>query len=142
VRIKCIKRLLQITVGWSRLSPTELQTVLFEAANLSNERPIGVIKTPSADGTFHVLTPNSLLLGSSKNSVPDDTQLSLMRKKSDRCQLVQDITSDFWKRWAQQVTPEKIFDKSGMKRAEMCSPEMLCCCMTSRRLKADISWAL
>ena len=108
VRIKCLKRLLQISVGSSRLSPTELQTVLFEAANLSNERPIGVIKTPSADGNFHVLTPNSLLLGRSKNSVPDDTELSLQLKRSDRYQLVQTITSDFWNRWVQQVTPEKI----------------------------------
>ena len=81
---------------------------MFEAANLSNERPIGIIKTPSVDGNFPVLTPNSLLLGRSRNCVPDDSQLSLQLKKSDRYQLVQEITTSFWDRWVQQVTPEKI----------------------------------
>ena len=108
VRVKCIKRLLLISVGSSKLTPTELQTVLFEASNLSNERPIGIIKTPEADGSFSVLTPNSLLLGRSSNKVSDDAHLALQLKKSDRYQLVQEVTEDFWARWVQQVTPEKI----------------------------------
>ena len=103
-----MKRLLKIAVGAVRLSPTELQTVLFEAANLSNERPLGVIKTPRADGTFGVLTPNSLLLGRSTNKVPDDSGLAARMKRSDRYQLIQTVTADFWHHWAQQVTPEAI----------------------------------
>ena len=108
VRIKVIKRLLQISVGPSRLTPSELQTVLFEAANLTNERPIGVNRTPNSDGSFTVITPNSLLLGRSLNSVPDDAELAAHLKKSDRYELVQHITSEFWKQWVKQVVPEKV----------------------------------
>ena len=108
VRIKAIKRLLKISAGSYRLTPSELQTVLFEAANLSNERPIGVYKTSSSDGSFPVITPNSLLMGRSRNAVPDDAQLGSHLKKSERFELIQQATSDFWSLWVKQVTPEKI----------------------------------
>ena len=108
VRVKLLKRLINISVGSNRLTPLELQTVLFEVANLSNERPIGVNKTPNADGSFEVLTPNSLLIGRSSNEVPDDIQLAAHLKKSERYQIIQAVTEDFWKRWAEQVTPEAI----------------------------------
>ena len=108
VRIKSLKRLISISVGTIRLTPLELQTVLFEVANLSNERPIGINKTPTADGTFDVLTPNSLLIGRATNSVPDDIQLASHLKNSERYQIIQTVTEEFWKRWAEQVTPEAI----------------------------------
>ena len=108
VRIKSIKRLLSIAVGNVRLSPLELQTVLFEIANLSNERPIGVAKTPREDGSFRVLTPNCLLMGRSSNAVPDDACLASHMKKSDRYQLIHQVTSHFWSLWAKEVTPESL----------------------------------
>ena len=108
VRIKCLKRLLTASVGESKLSPLELQTYLFECANLSNELPIGVYKKPKEDGSYPVLTPNCLLLGRSANLVPDDTELVQHMKRSDRYQLVQEVTLNFWKRWTQEVTPECI----------------------------------
>ena len=108
VRIKLLKRLIKLSMGESRLTPSEFQTVLFEVANLSNERPIGVVKTPKSDGTFNVLTPNSLLMGRSTNAVPDDSNLALHMKKSERYELIQHVTSDFWYRWTQQVTPEAV----------------------------------
>ena len=108
VRIKSIKRLLAITVGSVRLSPLEFQTVLFEIANLSNERPIGIIKKPSADGSFRILTPNRLIMGRSTNSVPDDVQLSSHMKRSERYELIQQVTSDFWAFWVKDVIPESV----------------------------------
>ena len=108
VRVKVLKKLITVSVGSSRLTPTELQTVLFEAANLSNERPIGINKTPKVDGTFKVLTPNCLLMGRSLNAVPDDTELASRMKKSDRYQLISQVTSEFWDRWSQEVTPESL----------------------------------
>ena len=107
-RIKVIKRLLKISVGTTRLTPSELQTVMFEAANLSNERPLGVNKTPDADGTFKVLTPNSLLMGRSSNVVPDDAEFASYLKHSQKYELIQQVTSEFWTQWVQQVTPEKV----------------------------------
>ena len=81
VRVKVLKKLITMAVGNARLSPTELQTVLFEAANLYNERHIGMHKVPNADGTFQVLTPNSSLIGRSLNKVPDDSHLATHLRK-------------------------------------------------------------
>ena len=61
-------------MGDTRVSPLELQTIFMEAANICNERPLGLSK-PRADGTYDVLTPNNLLLGRSVNILPDDTEL-------------------------------------------------------------------
>ena len=77
VRIKIIKRLLKISVGESKLSPTELQTFMFEAADMANERPIGIKTTVPSDGKFNILTPNCLLMGRSSNKLPDDTFLAV-----------------------------------------------------------------
>ena len=121
-RIRCLKRLLKIAVGSIKLSPTELQTVLFEVANLSNERPLGVVKTPRADGTFGVLTPNNLLLGRSTNQVPDDSGLAVRMKRSDRYQLIQTVTADFWHHWAQQVTPEAVIRQKWHKTGRNLTP--------------------
>ena len=108
VRIKLLKKLITIAIGSARLTPTELQTVVFEAANLCNERPIGVHKVPKADGTFQVLTPNCLIMGRSLNKVPDDSNLASHLKKSDRYQIIQQVTADFWKRWTEEITPESV----------------------------------
>lgn len=64
--IKSVKRCLVIAINESVLSFSELQTVLFEIANLLNERPIGI--KPGCDpelGSY--LCPNDLLLGRTFN---------------------------------------------------------------------------
>ena len=55
-----------------------------------------------------MLTPNCSLMGRTQNAVPDDPNLASHSKKSERYQLVQQITSDFWSRWCQEVNPESI----------------------------------
>ena len=49
VSIKIVKRLLKIAMGESKLTTSDLQTVLFEVANLCNERPVGINRYPQAD---------------------------------------------------------------------------------------------
>ena len=105
VRIKLIKRLLTVAIGSVKLTPVELQTALFEIASLSNDRPIGINKTPSANGTYKVLTPNCLLLGRTQNALPDDVQIRSHLKHSERYELIQQVTRDFWSRWVSEVTP-------------------------------------
>jgi len=105
VSIKLVKRFLKVAIGDVKLTPSELQTALFEVANLCNERPIGVNKSPLADGTYKVLTPNCLLIGRSVNSVPDDSDMTANMKKADRYLLIQQVTHDFWDRWSSEVTP-------------------------------------
>ena len=108
VSVKIIKRLLRTAVGDIRLTPSELQTALFEAADLCNQRPIGLNKVPEADGTFKVLTPNCLLMGRATSAAPDDSDLSHHMKKTDRYILIQQVTRAFWSRWMAEVTPLKI----------------------------------
>ena len=79
--IKLVKRLLKIPIGDSKLTPSELQTVVFEDANLCNERPVGINKAVCEDGSYQVLTPNCLLVGRSTNKVPDDVTLTENMKK-------------------------------------------------------------
>ena len=66
-RIGVSKRLIKIAVSDCKLSPLDLQTVLFEAANLCNERPIGINKYVQFDETYQVLTPNCLIIGQAEN---------------------------------------------------------------------------
>ena len=108
VSIKIVKRLLKIAIGDSKLTPSELQTVVFEVANLCNERPLGINKSPRSDGSFKVLTANCLLMGRSSNKVPDDSILAESMKKRDRYQLVEQVTRDFWQRWTAEVTPMQV----------------------------------
>ena len=44
-------------------------------------------------------------MGRAINSLPDDTDLAQNLKKADRYLLIQQVTNDFWKRWATEVTP-------------------------------------
>ena len=67
-----------------KLTPVELQTAMYEAANFTNEIPIGLNKTPSADGTDKVLTTNFLLMGRSLSAVLDISNVGDGMKKAER----------------------------------------------------------
>ena len=47
-------------------------------------------------------------MGRSLNKVPDDSNLASHLKKSDRYQIIQQVTADFWKSWTEEVTPESV----------------------------------
>ena len=66
--IRSVKRSLKAAIGEIILTFLELQTVLFEVANLINERPIGRHPRSPEDGSC--LCPNDLLLGRSTTRVP------------------------------------------------------------------------
>ena len=62
-RIGVVKRLLKISMMDVKLTSMELQLFLFEAANITNSRPVSVVKSIPADGSYSILTPNDLILG-------------------------------------------------------------------------------
>ena len=66
--IKPIKRALNNAIGEEVMSFSELQTVMFEAAQLVNQRPIGAHPTSPEESPY--LCPNDLLLGRSTSHVP------------------------------------------------------------------------
>ena len=107
-RIGVIKRLLKISMRDCRLTALELQLFLMEAADMSNDRLISVHKRIPADGSYRILTPNCLLLGRAANKPAQDDGNEDFRKKSERLQLVAEVTQHFWKRWAAEVTPIEV----------------------------------
>ena len=107
-RIGVIKRLLKISMGDCRLTALKVHLFLMEAADMSNNRLISVHKRIPADGSYQILTPNCLLLGRATNKLAQDDSNEDFCKKSDRLQLVADVTQHFWKRWAAEVTPMKV----------------------------------
>ena len=102
-----VKKLLRLSIGDTRLSPLELQTILMEISNICNERPIG-LSQPRDDGSYTVLTPNHLLLGRSGNVLPDDAELAESLPGPSRYRLVNFVTTAFWKKWTSEVTPRSI----------------------------------
>ena len=97
-----MKILIKLSVGDSRLTPVELQTILIEIANSCNERPIGLSK-PREDGSL--ITPNHWLLGRSNNVLPDDSEMVTSLPMSPRYRLVHHITTMFWQKWSSEVAP-------------------------------------
>ena len=70
--ISSVKKCLFFAIGNQVLSLMEMQTTLFEVANLLNDRPIGRHPTHPDDGFY--LSPNFLLLGRTQNqTVPFPT---------------------------------------------------------------------
>ena len=66
--IKGVKKALFHVMGGQVLTFEELQTMLFEVANIMNGRPIGRHPTSPEDGSY--LCPNDLLLGRASSDVP------------------------------------------------------------------------
>ena len=103
-RIGIVKKLIRLSVGDSRLTPLELQTILYEISNICNERPLGLSK-PREDGSYELITPNQLLLGRSSNILPDDTDIAESLGITSRYRLVKHVSDAFWHQWSAYVSP-------------------------------------
>ena len=104
--VKTTKRALKLAINEQRLSVPEFLTILTEAANTINERPIGLL--PSLDSTINVLTPNCLLLGRATSSNPGSWQPGNTSIKT-RYHLVTSVGEDFWKYWLQLFAPSLLY---------------------------------
>ena len=117
-------------LGSQVLSLNELNTVLIEAANLVNSRPIGL--KPNRDTDSEFLSPNSLLLG--RNSDRSDSGPFLAKDKFDqglqkdleRFRLVQSIILQFWRVWTTHYFPSLLvrrkwhFSQRNMRIGDIC----------------------
>ncbi|KAL3983379.1 high-mobility group nucleosome-binding domain-containing protein 1 [Sarotherodon galilaeus] len=83
--VRVLKRALGNVGEGGNLTALEFQTLLYLAANLTNERPIGA-RAQVQEETIDVVTPNSLLLG----------------RAGPRVQVEVD---KFWRRWSQLAGP-------------------------------------
>ena len=103
--VKSTKRALTVAIGDNILKPLELQTAMFEAAQLVNQRPIGNHPTNPNDGVY--MCPNDLLLGRATPAVPQGPfkERCSFRFRFD---FVQMIVEAFWKRWVHEVFPNLV----------------------------------
>ena len=100
--IRSVKRATEFSVGENALTFSELQTILFEIANLLNERPIGRHPT-SPEGGAH-LCPNDLLLGRATSRIPSGP-FDENPNTRKRLTFVQTIVNTFWKSWNSNYFP-------------------------------------
>ena len=100
--IKSVKRCLKVAVGKQVLTFSEIQTLLFEVANLVNERPIGRHPTSVEDGAY--LSPNDLLLGRASSKISSGP-FSTTTNKYIRHAFIQKLVDAFWKKWNQDYFP-------------------------------------
>ncbi len=105
VLVKSVKKALSVSVGESILSFSELQTFVFEASELVNERPIGNHPSDPSDCVY--LSPNDLLLGRASSRIPQGPFRERTSNKY-RFDFVQQIVDTFWKRWTHEVFPNLV----------------------------------
>lgn len=110
--IRLVKNGISRSIGDSVLTFSELQTVVYEVANLLNSRPIGI--KPGYDLELGVyLCPNDLLLGHNNMEVPHGI-FSNEADHKGRMDFIQSIVSSFWKRWQRDYFPTLINCKTEM----------------------------
>jgi hypothetical protein len=103
--VKTTKRALNAAVGENVMTFSELQTSIFEAAQLVNQRPIGHTPTTPEDGTY--LCPNDMLLGRASPRIPQG-RFEERSSNKNRIDFIQSVTSAFWKRWTREVFPRLV----------------------------------
>ena len=95
--------------GDSKLTLNELNTLLWETANVVNERPIGT--RPNSQTDTEYLSPNSLLLGRNSSRIcsgPFSSKELFESKHSSlrtRFRMVQSICDQFWSNWHKLYFP-------------------------------------
>ena len=105
--VKSAKRALNAAIGETILRFSELQTVMYEAAQLLNQRPIGECPNNPDDQTY--LCPNDLLLGRASPTTPQ-IQFDTVASSYRRFEFTQRIISTFWRRWIREVFPNLVIE--------------------------------
>ena len=106
--VKSVKGALHATIGSQVLAFSEFQTVMYEAAQIVNQRPIGRNPTGPDDGTY--LCPNDLLLGRATPHVPRGPfkERSSMKYGLD---FIERLTEQFWIKWSRDLFPSLVIQQ-------------------------------
>ena len=99
-RVKILKSTLSHTFTGSNLSYAELSTALSRAANIANDRPIGVRNLTEDD--FSPITPNQLLLGRT-STVPVETVDQGEENLHGRAEYQAELLKLWWQQYIKQV---------------------------------------
>lgn len=101
--VKLVKRALNNLAGDGIFTWSELQTFLFMAANVVNERPIDA-RVQSREDCVNYVSPNCLLLGRASPK-GDSANFNFEGYAYKRLQSIQSEISKFWKKWCQLAGP-------------------------------------
>ncbi|KAL2088696.1 hypothetical protein ACEWY4_015595 [Coilia grayii] len=114
--VKLLKRALTSLGGTTgSLTWGELQTLFYQAANLTNERPIDA-RAQEQEDSVEYLTPNSLILG--RASLGGDTSgLDLETHSWRRLRAIQIGVDRFWAKWRELAGPN-LFIRHKWHRSE------------------------
>ena len=106
--VKVTKRSIKHQIMNNILTFSELQTVLFEIANIMNSRPLGII-TGSDPLSPSAITPNDLILGRASSEVPQGPfDLNESKNITKRFRFLQNLVSQWWNEWYQSVFPSLV----------------------------------
>ena len=100
--VKTVKKALKVSIGQQVFTYAEFQTIMFEAAQLVNQRPIGRKPNDPEEGSY--LCPNDLLLGRNASHIPQGPFMERCDHRQ-RLKFMQEIVNNFWKRWYREVFP-------------------------------------
>ena len=101
--VKTIKKAIESAIGDQVMEFSTLQTVMFEAGEMVNSRPIGLDPSSNIDDGKY-LAANDLLLGRTTNAVPQGP-FAGDRNINRRYYFTQEIATAFWKKWVELVFP-------------------------------------
>ena len=79
--------------------------LMFECAQLINQRPIGHNPVNPEDGSY--ICPNDLLLGRCSPEIPQGPFQNRNNNKH-RLDFIQQLTSAFWKKWSRDCFPNMV----------------------------------
>ena len=104
--MKLIKTTLDTTLAsQTTLTFAEMDTLFCSVADTVNQRPIAV--KSFTDDDIHAITPNDLLLGRSRNTVPGAT-FSSGESVTRRQETMQEIEQLWWSQWLTQALPHLV----------------------------------
>ena len=106
--VKLTKRSIKHQIMNNVLTFSQLQTVLFEIANIMNSRPLGVISGSDPESPTSI-TPNDLILGRASSEVPQGPfDLNESKNITKKFRFLQSLVSQWWNEWYQAVFPSLV----------------------------------
>ena len=90
------------------LTFAQLQTVLFEVANIVNSRPIGITSGSDPEQP-NSITPNHLILGRATADVPQGPfDVGQSKNTNKQFRFLQSLVDSWWKTWYETVFPSLV----------------------------------
>lgn len=98
--VKSMKHHLKRTIGETKLTFEEFNTVLIQIEACLNSRPLCPLNEDSND--LMILTPGHFLIGRALKAAPEESLLEMKLNSLTRWRFAQRLVQDFWKKWSSE----------------------------------------